>query len=1009
MQKQKVKKAAGLALGSSMMLMSMVPAASVFAATTATNNRYISSVTTTVSGDTATASSVSQPTGLHIWYQFRVETPSGHWFIARRFGPSDTYTFVPPVTSSGTWMIEAYALTQYQVGHKIWGAAVGSTPQPLAPAISTVAIQGVPTTDISTNDVITLTAVPENSAKSTVTVKGQASWTVTTASGAATTGATVEALASGDQAIFDATTPGDYTVTATIDGYSGTATIDVYGTAAAVQVMPAQSTLVADGVATDTITATVVDSNGNVVSNFNGTAEVTLSNTGLATPSTGTITFTNGVASFTVSGTGTGTGTVTVDVSDLTGSNGIGVSGISYSSPTITLTAPVPTGLMISPTESSMLAAANGSTTVTVNLVDQLGNPIPPAFASGFDVVTLDVVGPGSLQAGTTTSSATVYVAAGLPWTATVYDPTGASGTILVTASASGLTEGIARIAAEPIGLPAQIAVSSTTGTLSTALSATAYGINESKGTQYTAYTITLEDANGTPVPAPSAEVFTVTDNASTGVAYVLSSLTTANMASQITAAASTTAKVTLPTGDTSVTFYVMNTKTQAEPTLLTIATTNDYAMVSPVSAVLSATATAPYTFVTGPAAIVDVTGPGDVLEGQSATYTAQITDINDNPVAETGTVTFDITDNTANDASFANGATSFTTSLNSNGEATVVVYASGTTTGTFVVAASVSGVSTGMLTGTVVSLASLVTNLEVVENTSTGTSPIPSTGLTIDGLGTATFTVYERNGVDVPVPATDNLTVSVSNPSGVILETSGGTFVSGSLTLPVSDFNNPGNSATFSILGGVSGTVTITVSDASNPNVPAVSFPVTVDALQITAAGESGFGNVSGGTGTVYVNGVAYSASYASSVSDFATYNQQAGVLDVLAPTITTGTIYSGTTSSSESVAVWDIGGTYYYLALDESPNVSEGASSTTAYVGIEVTAPAGNVEMAINSGTLDGNSGPTDYAYFPVAVQNSSGTWEVAPSQSFVLDTQVSLPSPGPTIVYPIAVQEP
>lgn len=69
-----------------------------------------------------------------------------------------------------------------------------------------------------------------------------------------------------------------------------------------------------------------------------------------------------------------------------------------------------------------MLAAANGSTTVTVNLVDQLGNPIPSTFATGFDVVTLNIVGRGSfIPAGTAaTTSETVYVAAGLPWTATV-------------------------------------------------------------------------------------------------------------------------------------------------------------------------------------------------------------------------------------------------------------------------------------------------------------------------------------------------------------------------------------------------------------------------------------------------------------------------------------------------------------------------------------------------------------------------------------------------------------
>ncbi|MCY0899332.1 MAG: Ig-like domain-containing protein [Firmicutes bacterium] len=1310
LEARRLKKAGSLALGSSMLLMGMVPAASAFAATT---NRYIVSVTTTVSGDTATASSVSNPTGLHVWYQFRVETAAGHWFIAQRFSPSDQYTFVPPADATGIWHIEAYALTQYQVAHKMWNLAVSSTAQPLEPVVSKVVIEGAPSSsptnlvlnpsgasgstngwdlaysgqdatisattvnnapalewtvtsaighsdwvsyypdvtngdtytftvtlsgsgqaqlnvwngdenipaqlltlsstpqtetltvtipgnapggqtasapqlqvvtpgtanatvyiqnasvtqqsssDLAPNNIITLTAVPYNSANSAITdITSPAVWSVTTSSGAATTGAAVTALAATDQAIFDATAPGDYTVTATIDGVTGTASVDVYGPAAKVVLTPTQPTVVADGAASDTITARVYDINGNPVTNFAGTAEVVLSGIGDVTANTGVVTFSDGVGTFTVSGTDTGT--ETISLADLTPSDGSEVaSTVAYSATSVTFTTPSPTSLMISPTTSSMLATPGASETVSVNLLDQDGNAIPMHFANGFDIVTMTLTGPGSFAPNSTVTSTTTYVADGLPADVPVYDPTGQPGSIVVAASASGLTQAVARITAEQVGLPAQISVTSSTASTSAALSASVNGINLSPGTTYTEYTVTLEDANGTPVPAPSAETFAVTDNAVTGQAYVLAAGANGQptgTASLITSG-SNTATITLGTGDSSVSFDVVNTTTQSSPATLTIATTGaDYAMTEPVSAVLSASASTSYTFVTGPAAAVSISGPAQVLEGNSATYSAQVTDINGNPVPASGNITFslvaptsvatlvngqpgtalqwavtsafssvnstdwlsyypDVTNGDtytfsitmagtgdamlnvwdgnanlpANNNTFValsstpiteeetvtipsnaptgqtgsapqiqvvvqpgttvdvlnasvvqqgstqnlvlnpngangttgwypafggqdstlntvtvSGAASVTVPLNSNGAASVTVDA-GTSTGTYVLSASTDGFQ-GSVTGNVVNLASLVTNLAV--ETGSPLSEVTSAGVTVGGLGSATFTVFERNGVDSVVTPTDTLQVTVSNPSDTILVNENGTYVSGSsLSLPPSAFTS--GAAMFTVLGGNTGTATVTVSDSSNPDVPSITFPVTVQGLAasvITAAGESGNGNVPGDSATISINGSTASATYASAVSDFAVYDQQAGELNVLTPSIVTGTVYSGSTAVyTGDLAVWDVGGQYYYLALDETPNISEGAASNTDYVGIQVTGPTGStVQMAVNSGAYDGNTSNVDYAYIAVATE-SNGAWSVAPALNFVLNTKVSLPSPGPTIVYPVGVMQP
>ncbi|MCY0900272.1 MAG: hypothetical protein OWU33_15350, partial [Firmicutes bacterium] len=737
MPKKTVTKAAGLALGSSMVLMSLIPATSVLAASGPTSNPYITGVTTTVSGDTATASSVSQPGTLNIWYQFQVETPSGHWFIARRFGPGNTYTFVPPVSSSGTWMIEAYALTQYQVAQKMWGAAVGSTPEALSPEVSMVSIKGAPSTDVGVNDVITLTAVADNSDNMVVASNQQATWSVTTASGAPTSGASVKALASGEQALFEATTPGDYTVTATLDGLSSATSIDVYGETAGVRLTSQSATLVADGSARDIITATVVDANGNAVSNFNGTASVELTGDPAVSASTNTVTFTDGMGSFTIAGTATGN--VTVALSNLTPAAGIPVaSQVTYAPTTVTLAAPEPMGLMVSPSAATLLASPNESATVTVNLVDQLGNLIPATFASGFDPVTLNIAGPGSFAPGTTTTSETVYVAPGLSGTVTVYDPTGASGTISITASASGLATGLAQIMAVPAGIPAQIAVSQTTGTTSTSLTSAVNGINLSAGTEYAKYTVTLEDASGAPVPAPTAETFTITDNAMTGKAYVLTSLTAE--ADPITSMASDTARVTMNANQSAITFYVVNTAAQTQPTELTIATTNDYAIVAPVSAMLSASTTAPYSFVTGPATTVDLTGPGRIMEGQSGTYVVRLADINNNRVTQSGNVTFRI----EGDGTLANGASAVTEPLDGLGVAEVTVYANSGATGTVTLTATM-GTLTAAMTINVDDFASLVTNLAV--ETGSPLAPVPTSGLTLGGLGSQSFTVYELNG----------------------------------------------------------------------------------------------------------------------------------------------------------------------------------------------------------------------------------------------------------------------
>jgi hypothetical protein len=589
-----------------------------------------------------------------------------------------------------------------------------------------------------------------------------------------------------------------------------------------------------------------------------------------------------------------------------------------------------------------------------------------------------------------------------------VYDPSGTRGTITVTAAVSGMAGGAAEVVADPVGLPAQIAVSSTAGTLASDLTASVNGINLSAGAHYTQYTVTLNDAAGVPVPAPAAETFTVTDNAATGAAYLLPSLT--GTASLITSSSADTAQVTLSSGASSVTFYVVNTVAQIQPATLTVAAeASDLASVSPATA-LSATATVPYVFEAGPAVALTVTGPGRLLQGTSAVYTIGLTDVNHNMVPETGTVALTV----SGGATFANGSTSATVTLDSEGLASIAVYTMSGATGPITLTAAMGSLTTA-ITPDVVNLTSLVANLAV--ETGSPAAVVPSSGIALAGLASATFTVYEENAAGAVVGATDNVEVTISNPSALILE-NGSTIVAGStLVLPASDFTSS-SGATFTVLGGASGTATVTVTDMSNPAVPAVSFPVSVEAVTVTAASETGAGNGPGDIATITVNGLPTYAYYADNVADFAEYNQATGVVEILTPTImdiTAVGVYDPTTAAyvpntgNRPAAVWDINGTYYYLMLDETANAA-GTAPGNAYVGLTVTGPAGSrVEMGINGGALDGNTSNSDRVQIPVATESSTRQWMVAPARTLKVVAEVSLPSPGPTIAYPLTVQQP
>ena len=997
MQKQTIKKVSSLALGSSMLLLGMLPAASAFASTapavtSVTLTSSVNGTATPGSNVTFTASAAQTGSGTPM-YQFWTESPNGTW-TATGWSSNNTYTLNN--VQAGSYEVVAYAADKGQTVP----ISSESTYSNQFVNVDTSLTFTTNAKDVAPLSPVTITATAKNFTNvvyqywiGTPNGNGGYTW-----------------VANGDYTpnntyTFTPSTVGTYKIAVYAKDLNAPqdaqfanaqgANEAVYGGVAGVQLSAQSASVVADGVATDTITATVVDGNGNTVADFNGSATISAS-TGMTAPST--VTFVNGVGSFTVTASTTSSAD-TISASGLTSSNGITVPTTpTYTSATVAALSPIVTGLYVSPTTTSVANNQSTADSVTVGLMDQAGNPMPTGTTSTYYLVTVDVSGAGTLAGGA--SSTSEFVGAGAAASIPVYSEPNVGGTITVSASGQNLGMATSTITAVGVGQANHVAVSETTSALT---STTSYGSFSLKsGTTTTTYTLTLEDANGNPVVAPSAETFYVTDNAATGDAYILTSTTATAIPNVST---STSAVVTIGASQSTATFTVGNTTTQSSPGTLTITPASGDVVNTTTNATLSGSATAMYDFVTGPAASVTVTGTGSIAEGKSSTYTAQVTDVNGNPVGDNNaTVTFTVS---GASATFANGATSYTTTLTNAGTASVVVDA-GSTSGTYSVTASVTSLASVAASATVTAPANTVAELSASDSLNSG---LPTSPITLTGLASDTVTVTEENAIASGTTAYDSLKVTTSN-NDVLLNV-GGTYYAGSAT--ISGTTTSTDSLSFKLLAGSVGSTTVTISDASNPSVAPITFTVNVDPIAqsaLTVAPESGFGNTAGDSATFTLPGASTttSASYASSASDFTTYNAQTGELTVLTPLVVSATVASGTTTATEEVAVWDNSGTYTYLALDEAPNTGAGAISTTAYVGIGIAGPTGStVQMSVNNGTYDGNTSSTDYAYIPVATENSSGVWSVAPSQNMLLNTQVSLSATGPTAVYTTLIQQP
>lgn len=775
MQKQTLRRVVPLAVGSSLLLLSLVPATAAFA-----QNIYISNVQTTADGTSVTASSTTYPAGLHVWYQFRAETPAGHWWILRKFESSPTFTWTPP--QSGTYHVQAFALTQYQVATKQWKKAVAGdvTTDSASEAISSISISGAPTANIAVNTLETLSVVAKNSSGTVVTPSAKPTWTL-----APTTGATLQTLTDGN-VVFDATTAGSYTVTASLDGQTATATIVVYGAPAAIKVSSASSTLVADGQATDTITATVVDSNGNTVPSFNGSLTVTNTGDGVqlldaaGNPVSGnseTVTAKNGVATFQVQASTIPGTSDTITVTDPTQTT---ITGNT----TISTEAQVATAVKVVTPSTYISANQSNTATVEAEVVDQDGQPM----LYGSYPVTFSVSGAATLanaSNGTYTTTFTGDGSASNPnlATATIQSTVGDVGAITITASSSNLTSGTGTMQAVIAGVPTQVAAT---------LSASSFA----EGSSGVTLNLQAEDAQGVPVNNPDGQVMVnVTQNGAEATNIIVNGTT-------LTSSDTTGVPVKLnSSGAAAVTINDNNSGADAGTYTVTVTPiTGATYTFAPDTLTLTETAGSPtMVSVSTNAEYVSTSAP-------TAQITAQLQDAYGNPVSEAGVP---VTLTSSLSGATLNGSSSVTLDTGSNGSVTATLSLPDQSGDAAFVSASSPNL-TGSTSDLITVETEIASTVQVsLEDTQQGSNDYQSQAQAVAG-DTITGTVKVLGANGEVVPGTQDVQITVSPAAGlsdVNLASTG----TGVYTLDVTN-----GTGTFTAKAGQEGSFTVTAQDLS-------------------------------------------------------------------------------------------------------------------------------------------------------------------------------------------------
>jgi hypothetical protein len=664
----------------------------------------------------------------------------------------------------------------------------------------------------------------------------------------------------GDGAVIDqkgnfvASAPGTYTVTATYDGQKATAKVVVYGQAAAVQLSKVTN-LVANGVSTETIKVNVVDANGATVSDFNGTVDVGITGNGAALlVGPNTTSYTDGVSSLSDVSITNGTGsfqivagqapnlTDTITVNNVTPTGGSALSNVQA---TATVTTDAQQATSIKLTAPKTIGVNNGTeqATVTAQVLDQTGNPM----LSGVYPITFHISGSAAtffVGGSTTTSAQTATIVGNGTASVTLQSVKGNTGSVTVTATADGLTQGSATIQGVVLSNVSKLGLGLTSGSTATIAegsetSLTATGL-DAAGNTISGYSfpstvmvkVTKSDGsvatnaliNDKPVDPKTGEIAIPTDGVFTfGVDTGSAGAGTYNI--QVVDSASSNALASSQT--------VQVTVTPAAPDHITL--------------------TAAKSFVSG----------ADTADQ----FTAQVVDKYGNPVAKASVpVTFYATRTkgstgtaTLNGVTQDGTSTSATVVVNTdaNGKATVTLVPQNYDGNEWTVTATPTGLDGKSTTAKVVTYSNTTAKLSVtLKNSGSGQYQNTTTFKAGDSVS-LTFAELDNYGNGLTNGENDQLKVTITNytclqgldldgDSNVTVSTSGNT---ATFTGDLSDLN----SYFSDVHAGKAGSFTVAVSDLSVPGASSASVTGTVlagglathvqvvDPSSVSATGEYG------------------------------------------------------------------------------------------------------------------------------------------------------------------------
>ncbi len=442
----------GLTMASSLAWMSILPATAVFASSTPTvtpGSVTLSGPIQPTNGSATFTASASDPNGT-AEYQFWVESPAGQWTDMQNYSTNNMFTLATP--SAGDYLVAVEVLDQAQVAAGDWSLAQTTLPDAVFTG-STLSVLSNASGEVAKGQNVTLTATATNVFSPLYQFWYQEPDGTWVQSGN---------YQSSNTFTFTASQAGTYKYVAYVKSplaannphgalESNVGSQVAYGTASQVVLSLASPSVMANGSATDLLTATVEDRNGNTVANFSGSVTIVETNpqfSGNLVNGAGSarVTITNGVgpvALTPVSGDGNYRYTVTSDnlMSAATAAGGTAgqgqVANVTYGSATVMTTAPSDHGLGLQSTLPNLESNAQSSTTVWVQLQDSTGAPYTTTHGQ-YVTLTLGGSASGSFSSATIDTTDTIEVPVGASqFPVTVYSEPGSNGILTVMAQSN--------------------------------------------------------------------------------------------------------------------------------------------------------------------------------------------------------------------------------------------------------------------------------------------------------------------------------------------------------------------------------------------------------------------------------------------------------------------------------------------------------------------------------------------------------------------------------------------